>query len=85
MNSAKDYVVQDFKETIERASRSGFLDEKARLIFSGRLEYASERGDITLNQLDQLLELLQPDFYSHYRREMQIATEGEPEPVLATS
>ena len=73
----------EFEEVIRRAQSGNYLDEAAKLALLGRLEYAGERGDITLNEMEALAELMEPGIRGRYNRALDIAAFGSPESAQA--
>ncbi len=71
-----DGVFQNFKDVISRAQLAGFPD-LAKLVLRGKVDYAVERGDITLRQAAELDELLGRDLSERYADVLEIATFGD--------
>lgn len=71
-----DNVFQNFKDIISRAQAADFPD-LARLVLRGKIDYAVERGDITLRQAADLDRLLGADLAERYGDILEIATFGD--------
>lgn len=71
-----DSVFQNFKDVITRAQANGF-PEPAKLVLRGKVDYAVERGDLTLRQAQALDEMLGTDFLERYADVLEIATFGD--------
>lgn len=71
-----DSVFQNFKDVISRAQAADFPD-LARLVLRGKIDYAVERGDITLRQASDLDGLLGADLAERYGDILEIATFGD--------
>jgi hypothetical protein len=69
-------VFQNFKDVIARAQAAEFPD-LAKLVLRGKIDYAVERGDITLRQAAELDELLGHDVSERYADVLEIATFGD--------
>jgi uncharacterized coiled-coil DUF342 family protein len=73
----------EFKEVIETAKAGGRLTGEVKLLIMGRVSYAVERGDLTINESEKLVEQLDPDLRTRLDEALQIATFGEVEEDLA--
>lgn len=73
-----DGVFQNFKDVINRAQAAEFPD-LAKLVLRGKIDYAVERGDITLRQAADLDRLLGADLAERYADVLEIATFGDRE------
>lgn len=71
-----DSVFQNFKDVIARAQANGF-PEPAKLVLRGKIDYAVERGDLTLRQAQSLDETLGADFLARYADVLEIAAFGD--------
>jgi len=69
-------VFQNFKDVVARAQAAEFPD-LAKLVLRGKIDYAVERGDITLRQAAELDELLGCDLAERYADVLEIATFGD--------
>ena len=71
-----DSVFQNFKDVMARAQANGF-PEPAKLVLRGKIDYAVERGDLTLRQAQTLDEMLGVDFLERYADVLEIAAFGD--------
>ncbi len=67
-----------FKDLIEIARRIGFT-ENAKLIMLGKVEYARQRGDLSGQQMLDLINLIDPEMYIRYLSDAEIADGLEPD------
>ena len=71
-----DSVFQNFEDIIVRARENGF-PELAKLVLRGKIDYAVERGDLTLRQAGILDEALGRELADRYADILEIATFGD--------
>ncbi len=72
-----DTVFKNFEETIQTALEKGEFPDAAKLIVRGKLEYAMERGDLSVKQAWELEALMGDEFNQRYARAFEIASFGE--------
>lgn len=81
--------LEHFKDVIDRAHSSGKFPVEAKIALRGRIDYAVERGDITINESRILDQLIGEDIGRRYAEAFEIAAFGDlesdvpPETALA--
>lgn len=78
---------QTFNEVVEKASAHNFgrFPKEARLVLRGRIDYAVERGDLTINEAKILDAKIGEDFTQTYHEAFEVAAFGESDADLAAS